>query len=119
MKNKLELDALSKQEFMDYRYKFLGNTLCKDFNDKNQYILELEFYKDVRFKEDMYDRYDRWIANKKDPETKFLAEILEEPNGKDSMYYLHLTSELKRIKSFIYIIGIDFNIPNDFILLLK
>ena len=92
-------------------------------NDLNspvrKYLLELELYMDIRFKKTIMDRYKHWIKTyNQDPENnldlKLITSILDEPNGKNKMYYLHIGGEMKKVKEFQYILGVEVKIPKKY-----
>jgi hypothetical protein len=66
--SKEELDRMSKDEIESYGIDFTQKYLKYDHKIKNwiedenrQYLNELDVYKCVRFKQDIFDQYDSWI----------------------------------------------------------
>ena len=115
-KTKAQLDAMSSKEIEKYRYRLLSDPSFARGNPVFQYYKELEFYQNVRFKDEVYARYDRWeqeSKGKKDLDSKAKALIIS--FGKDNCYYMGLASEVKEIAKFQYILGIQYVIPEGFI----
>lgn len=121
---KEELDTMSKREIEDYQTNFTEKYLKYDrklktwTKDENfQYLVELDVYKEVRFKQDKFDQYDEWIRkadnNEGSTETdkrtyKLLASILVKENGKEIMYNGTLSSDVKKVGGeFKFILGIE------------
>jgi len=120
---KEELDTMSKREIEDYQTNFTEKYLKYDrklktwTKDENfQYLVELDVYKEVRFKQDKFDQ-DEWIRkadnNEGSTETdkrtyKLLASILVKENGKEIMYNGTLSSDVKKVGGeFKFILGIE------------
>ena len=116
--DKTQLDELTKNEVDNYREAFITKS---DHNDETvrKYLDELELYIEVRFKEDKYQMFDKWVAKSIDNEEKgikdelldFNVSMLEKEDGYDMMYYLGLIGDIKRAGVLEYIKGIDINIP--------
>ena len=121
---KEELDTMSKDEIESYRIDFSQKYIKYDHKiktwarDENfHYLNELKIYTEVRFKQDIFDQYDEYIRKAKNNEGstendkrtyKLLARMLEKENGKETMYNVHLSSDLKKVDGpFKYILGIE------------
>lgn len=120
---KEELDKMSKKEIESYGIEFSTKYLKYDHKiktwakDENfQYLSELDVYKEVRFKQDKFDQYDEWIrkannnegSSENDKRTyKLLASLLTKENGKEMMYNGTLSSDVKKVGEFKYILGIE------------
>jgi len=121
---KEELDNMSKREIESYRIDFLQKYIKYDHKiktwarDENfHYLNELEVYTEVRFKQDKFDQYDEWIrkadnnegSTENDKQTyKLLASMLEKENGKETMYNVSLSSDVKKVGGeFKFILGIE------------
>ena len=114
-KNKEELDNMSKQEIKDFRYDLIKNHYD---NSTKEYLEELEFYTDVRFSDEIYSRYDRWIEQinngDDEPALKLIVKLLNKEDGKNSLYYMGIISGLKNIGTFKYIKGVNIEIPEKY-----
>jgi hypothetical protein len=130
-KTKEQLDTMSKTEVEDYRHKIVQNNIGwvpKDpkklsilrqvQKDWKQYTDEIDAYLLVRFKQDEFDKYDKWIKQdaESDPNdhstdtktVRLLSEILNRENGKELMFSVSLSSDLKKIRGeFKYIFGVE------------
>ena len=116
LKSKAQLDAMSSEEIDEYRYTLLKDNSFAQGTPLYQYYKELEFYKAIRFKQDIYDRYDRWEKESKgktDLDSRAKSLILKV--GKDNCYYLGLANDLKEIVKFQYILGIQYVIPEELV----
>jgi len=123
-----KLDTLSEEQVKSYRVKLITDSPHTEVNDINspvrKYFLELELYMDIRFKKTIMDRYKRWMKTyKEDPENnpdlKLITSILDNPKGKENMYYLHIASEMEKVKEFQYILGVKVKIPKKYMQLNK
>lgn len=70
---------------------------------------------DIRFKQDIYKKYDKWIAQSNGEEkicssdkdlVDLLSNILKDI-GYETMYNSHISSDLDKIGEFKYILGLD------------
>jgi hypothetical protein len=120
---KEELDLLSEEKIKTYRVNLLQNSPYYEMTNLestiNKYLLELGLYMDIRFKQTIFDRYGRWAKTyKKDPENnpdlKVIVSIVNKHAGKNSLYYLHIASEMKKVKEFKYILGVEVKIPKKY-----
>lgn len=114
-----DFDKMSKSEVQDHRDDILGNCDFKD-KDNRQYIDEVNLYIHVRFKQDVYDGYERWVKRyQADPtnnrDLKLIVGILTEPerDGADTMYYMHTMHELQKIGEFRFI-KINIEVPDKY-----
>jgi hypothetical protein len=119
-KTKEELDTMSKDEIVDHKISISGKSLYDRKTgrwDTSQYLDELNVYEDVRFKQDIYDNYEKWIRMAENGEGKddtdkrtykLLAQILNREGGKDFMYNNSLKKDIEKVGEFYYILGIDF-----------
>jgi len=134
-KNKEQLDRMSKQEVKDYRYDIIQNnggwSDDKDIDNRRKaqsdwkhYIQELEIYTKIRFKQDEFDTYDRWVelAKNGDKTYQMMSKMVDTEDGKQRMYNFSISSDLEKIGDFKYITGLEINIDPDmdsFVKLLK
>ena len=122
-KNKEQLDIMSEKEIRDYRYDILQNNggwgNDKDIDNRRKvqsnwkhYIKELEVYTKVRFKQDQFDIYDKWIelAKTGDETYQMMSKIVDTEEGKERMYNFSLNSSLEEIGDFKYITGLEIDI---------
>jgi hypothetical protein len=124
-KDKEELDTMSKQEIKDYRYDIIQNNAGwsddknidirrKAQSDWKQYLEELEVYNQIRFKQDTFDMYDKWIAQADTDDTyKMMSKLVDTEEGKERMYSMSVSSSLQKIGEFKYILGLEININHD------
>lgn len=119
-KAKEELDNMNKEEIADFRLDLIKNHYNKD---TKEYLEELEFYTDIRFVEDIYARYERWLRQHEvdinDTALRLVCDILKKKDGKNNLYYMGIISKLKKIGEFKYIQGVDINIPEKYRSLFK
>lgn len=122
-KNKEQLDTMSKKEIKDYRYDILqnngGHSNDEDIDNRRKvqsdwkhYIEELEVYTKIRFKQDEFDVYDRWIelAKSGDKTCQMMSKMVDTEEGKERMYNFSMISSLEEIGDFKYIIGLEIDI---------
>lgn len=123
--DKDQLDSMTRDEIENYRMYFITNNNWSDksISELNRkYLDELSIYELVRFKNDRYAMYDRWCKLSKENKKKgikddlldFNVDMLERENGYDLIYYLGLTSDLKKLGEFEYIKDIDIDIPTEY-----
>ena len=125
-KNKEQLDEMSKQDIKDYRYDILQNNGgWSDDNDIDNrrsvqsdwkhYIEELGVYTKIRFKQDEFDTYDRWVelAKNGDKTYQMMSKMVDTEEGKERMYNFSINSDLEKIGDFKYITGLEINIDTD------
>ncbi len=118
-KTKEELDLMSKEEVKNHRYKLLSSGDFNNAKNQVQYLHELEYYQEVRFKEDFYAMHDRWIKkyneNPKDnPELNLIVSISSKGGGKDQLYYMTIVSQQQKIGKAEFIKGVEIEIPNEY-----
>lgn len=122
-KSKDELDILSKSDINDFKKHFIENMgyggKVGDNKESRKYLDELGLYYDVRFKEDKYDRYKRWVntynSDKEgNSDLESIVGILSSDGGMDQLYYLSINSQLEKIGTFEYINEINIQIPEKF-----
>lgn len=115
-KTKEDLDILTHQEIDKYRNSILSNP---NFTPEyRQYIKELEYYTNIRFKDSVFDMFKRWEVESERENTdaltksglELIASITKKPNGKQAMYDLTIKTLLDEIKEFKFIK----NIPNEY-----
>lgn len=87
---KEELDAMTKQEIESYRINFLakcGGRFEWKGSDELRYVEELNLYEHLRFKDDVYAKFERWKVS----DDKNIASIF---NGIDNdvLYNLAIDS---------------------------
>lgn len=114
-KSKDELDNMSKSEINLFKSNFIRNMgydgKVGDNDDSRKYLKEFDIYYDIRFKEDIFDRYSRWIKTynsdkEGNQDLKLVVDILTKDGGPDSLYKLRISSSIKSIGTFDYIKGI-------------
>ena len=123
LKNKEQLDIMSKKEIRDYRYDILQNnggwSNDKDIDNRRKvqsdwkhYIEELEVYTKVRFKQDEFDIYDKWVklAKTGDKTYQMMSKMVDTQEGKERMYNFSMSSSLEEIGDFKYITGLEIDI---------
>lgn len=83
--NKNDLDLLSEQEIENHRYKYLTSITHNNWHgtEEKQYIEELELYTNIRFKQNVLDRFQRWRTDN-DPDVRHLFEKIPD----DVLYLL-------------------------------
>ena len=119
--SKEELDLMSETEIDDYRYNFITKSDFKDPTVK-KYLLELEVYKEVRFKDEKFKMFDKWCKKAhenqkngvKDDALHFNVDMLEREDGYNLMYYLGLSGDIKKAGELEYIKGIDISMPEKY-----
>ena len=85
-----KLDKLSRKQLITYRRSLLGRD-DYNTNGSKEYLEELELYDMLRFKDEYFAMYDRWALNANfDHLAKFMKSIVDEPEGKESLYQLSL-----------------------------
>lgn len=121
---KEELDKMSKREIEYYKLSFSEKYIKYDHkiktwtkDENSQYLNELDVYTEVRFKQDKFDQYEDYIrkANNNEGSTendkrtyKLLASMLSKENGKETMYNVSLSSDVKKVGGeFKFILGIE------------
>ncbi len=128
MLTKEELDNLSEKEIKMYRYTFLINLHRIEMDDKKsesiKYLEELNFYTNVRFKQNYIDFHNKWKNECLEWETS--GKNLEDDNYKlkkinmiadaEQMYLFLLIQDYNKIIPFKFILNIEHNIPEKFIL---
>ena len=122
-KNKEELDSMSKDQIEKFRLEFVTNMgyggKVGDNKESNRYIKELSFYRDIRFKQDIYDMYQKWIDEydtdkQKHKDKHFMYRMLKQ-YGFDHMYYISIASDFKELgEKFQYLKGMEVIIPDKF-----
>jgi hypothetical protein len=118
MLNKEELDKLSEKEVDNIRGKIIQShdfydTTAKQVKpEADQYLNELDIYINVRFKDTVMARYERWDketdeyeGDKNDTHYKSISLFRNIPN--ETLYLGTLTTELEKIDEFKYILGIE------------
>jgi hypothetical protein len=109
--NVVALDAMSQREIEDHRIEYLSKSTVNEI-EARRYFDELEVYMMNRFKEDYFARYDRWIAQAKQPDdpidqnycdaTKLIASIIERV-GKENFHQLGLMERQKHLGEMLYV----------------
>lgn len=97
---KAELNQLTKQEIDKHRIKFLSQSHLND--DDLQYNKELELYIDIRFKDLVLARYERWSHQHDDEIAVFITGIINRM-GRDEFYNQNIQQAKKEIGKFVYI----------------
>lgn len=131
-KNKEQLDIMSEKEIRDYRYDILQNnggwSNDKDIDNRRKvqsdwkhYIEELGAYTKVRFKQDQFDIYDKWVelAKTGDETYQMMSKIVDTEEGKERMYNFSMRSSLEKIGDFKYITGLEIDIDPEMIKLIS
>lgn len=111
-KTKDELDILSKDEFKDYRYKYIESMSYPDKSDEVIYLDELEVYELIRFKDDFFAMYERWkeecIKWEKDGkdlnDLTYRGKKLAIKVDTEYMYNFTLQTDLKKVTPLQFII---------------
>jgi len=103
-KNKEELDSMSKEEIEDFRYKFLSKSPFNNDRSDIKYLLELDVYRDIRFKEDAITMYKNWSISD-NPSESFLKGVINRM-GLEKFYKIHLEEDIEKVGEFQYILGI-------------
>ena len=125
-KNKEQLDIMSKQEIKDYRYDILQNnggwSNDKDIDNRRKvqsdwehYIEALNVYTKIRFKQDEFDIYDKWVelAKTGDKIYQMMSKMVDTEDGKQRMYNFSMSTDLEKIGDFKYITGLEIDIDTD------
>ena len=122
-KDKEELDSMSKKQIDKFRVNFVTNMgyggKVGDNEESKRYLKEISFYKDVRFKQDVYDMYQKWIDDYdtdkgKNNASEHIVRMLKK-YGLDHMYYMSIISDFRELgEELQYIKGIDMNVPEEF-----
>jgi len=109
-KGKQVLDSMSKTEIEDFRVKYLSQSIVPD-QEARRYFKELDLYITIRFKDDVFARYERWIQEVKNPNsldqqyleaTKFIVEIIEKM-GKEYFYKSMLDQTIRELGEMEYV----------------
>jgi len=118
MKDKNELDKLSYEKVQKYRVKLIS--VGKITEELNQYLKEMEFYIELRFKR-IYVHYKKWKKQAKEGSKnewdKFDVEgckNLVSIGNAEFFHHLHLASDIQKIGNFQYIKGIKYKIPKKY-----
>ena len=114
-----DLEKMSRLEIDNHRFEYISHGLFKNNDSNRQYLFEIELYKEIRFKQDTYDRFDRWIKQyKSNPKENIvlslIVKITSKDDGKDLLYFAGIQSQLKKIKEFKFIKGIKIEIPDKY-----
>ncbi len=80
-KNKVELDSMTPEEIRSYR----TSILISDELDWKRYIAEFSIYNNIRFKDGVFELYDKW--SKSDEEDHVLITKSIEMLGGQETYY--------------------------------
>lgn len=98
-KSKEILDRMSKKDIDDYRSSILQQ---QDYtSDDMRYINELKLYSNIRFKDDVLARYQRW-ANSDEESAQFLSGIINR-TGHEKFYQLSIEQDMMNLGGMIYI----------------
>ena len=109
MKTKEELDLLSFDIIEQHKDNILSKYPLS--TEDKQYILELDCYIKVRFKDKELERFNRWEKESKNPANQDIdieAKRLVVDIGFDIMYSLGLKNQLAKIREFKYIQNIQY-----------
>lgn len=113
-KSKESLDQMTEEQILKYRYWFLGKIEDK-IQDHKQFLLELDFYILVRFKQTKMEMFERWkqefskyvTVTSTDQQAKALLSKI----SNESLYKLSYDSDLKEIGTFKFIKNINEKSP--------
>lgn len=102
---KEDLDKITSKEIDDFRYYYIQKNFGYNRPETNQqYLDELEIYKDLRFKQDRIDMYNTWKQECEDWEGdkndwNYQTKSLITKVGSDNMYNLSIGGSFKKIET--------------------
>lgn len=105
-----DLDKMSKKKINEHRSKYIQSKQRFSKNN-NRYLKELEIYLDIRFKEDVLARYDKWINVTEDhydyKAIKFMANMILK-QGKEQFHRFSVYSDLSDLNFEMHFIKMNF-----------
>lgn len=103
--SKEQLDQMDKPEVQNVRHNILSKKSYNENGTDKQYVSEVEFYMNTRFKQDKIDQFNRWGEQaKKEPNgPESVVGDLINKNGVEWYYKWYMETKLEEIGEFQYI----------------